>query len=445
MHFDAEVATGLAVAALAGMAVGIEREWSGHSTGPAARFAGVRTFLLLGVLGGLAGWLIQGGLVVPAVLLLAGGTALTVAAYVMAARRGGEAVEGTTEMAALVVMALGVVAGLGQPLVTSAIASVMVLALAEKSRIHDAVRRLGERELAAALQFAVLALVILPLLPAGPYGPFGSIRPRALWTVVLLFSGLNFAGYLASRALGLHRGYSLSGLLGGLISSTAVTLQFSRRSREIPAAGLALASGVVGACTVLVLRVTAIAAVLNRPVALALVPYLVPVLVSGAVLFGLAYFRQRGARQADAPEEGRNPLGLWSALKMALAFQAVLVAVPFVQQRLGAPGGACLGRGARVHRHGRADLCHGAAGRRAGDGGPRRPGHRGGDPVEHGAEAGGCRSRRAGGVPPCGRPRPRGAWRGELPGTLARALKVLAGVGGPPFSGADRGPHHRGS
>ncbi|HET9040614.1 MAG TPA: MgtC/SapB family protein [Gemmatimonadales bacterium] len=338
MHFDAEVATGLAVAALAGMAVGIEREWSGHSTGPAARFAGVRTFLLLGVLGGLAGWLTKGGLVGPGLALVAGGTGLTVAAYVMAARRGGEAVDGTTEMAALVVMALGLVAGLGFPLVTSAIASVMVLALAEKSRIHDAVRRLGERELTAALQFAVLALVILPLLPAGPYGPFGSIRPRALWTVVLLFSALNFAGYLASRALGPHRGYSLSGLLGGLISSTAVTLQFSRRSREIPAAGRALASGVVGACTVLVLRVTVIAAVLNATVARALIPYLAPVLASGAVVFGLAYLRQEKARAAEAPEEARNPLGLWSALKMALAFQAVLVAVPFVQQWLGAPG-----------------------------------------------------------------------------------------------------------
>jgi uncharacterized membrane protein (DUF4010 family) len=241
-------------------------------------------------------------------------------------------------MAALVVMALGLVAGLGFPLVTSAMASVMVLALAEKSRIHDAVRRLGERELTAALQFAVLALVILPLLPAGPYGPYGSIRPRALWTVVLLFSALNFAGYLASRALGPHRGYSLSGLLGGLISSTAVTLQSSRRSREIPTAGRALASGVVGACTVLVLRVTVIAAVLNATVARALIPYLSPVLASGAVVFGLAYLRQEKARAAETPEEARNPLGLWSALKMALAFQAVLVAVPFVQQWLGAPG-----------------------------------------------------------------------------------------------------------
>ena len=153
--------------------------------------------LLLGLLGGIAGWLIGGGLVVAGALLVAAGGALTVAAYVMAARAGGDSIEGTTEVAALMVLALGLVAGLGFPLLTSAVASVMVLALVEKTRIHGAIRRLGETEFTAALQFAVLALVILPILPEGPYGPFESIRPRALWTAVLLFSALNFAGYLA--------------------------------------------------------------------------------------------------------------------------------------------------------------------------------------------------------------------------------------------------------
>jgi uncharacterized membrane protein (DUF4010 family) len=338
MHFDATVAGQLAVAALAGTSVGIERERSGHTTGPQARFAGVRTFFLLGVLGGLAGWFIDGGAVGTGLLLLAGGMGLTIAAYLMAARRGGEAVEGTTEMAALVILGLGVVASLGFPLVTSAIASVMVLALVEKTRIHDAIRRVGERELAAALQFAVLALVILPLVPKGPYGPFGSIRPRALWTVVLLFSALNFAGYLTSRTLGVRRGYSLSGVLGGLVSSTAVALQFSRRSREIPAAGRALALGVVGACTVLVVRVAIITIVLNAPVAIALVLYLAPIALVGAMVFAFMYLRPSGNEQRDMLEERRSPLGLWTALKMALAFQIVLSILPFVQQRLGSTG-----------------------------------------------------------------------------------------------------------
>ncbi|MFL5403836.1 MAG: MgtC/SapB family protein [Gemmatimonadales bacterium] len=338
MRVDLSVAAGLAVAGLAGLAVGIEREWSGHATGPAARFAGVRTFLMLGLLGGLAGWLIEGGLLLPGALLLASGSLLTVAAYVMAARRGGAAVEGTTEVAALVVLALGAIAGLGFPLVTSAVASVMVLALVEKTRIHSTIERLGERELKAALQFAVLAVVILPLLPAGPFGPYDSIRPRAIWLVVLLFSGLNFAGYLISRWLGTSRGYGLTGLLGGLISSTAVTLQFSRRSRDMPAAGRALALGVVGACTVLVLRVEILAAALQSDVALALIRYLVPVLLAGAAVLLVLYLRRGRKSEREAADPARNPLGLWSAIRLAIAFQVVLLLVPLVRHLWGVKG-----------------------------------------------------------------------------------------------------------
>lgn len=337
IRFDTQVAGWLAVATLAGMAVGIEREWSGHTVGPHARFAGVRTFLLIGLLGGLAGWLVGNDLTGVGLVLLGGVISLTVAAYVVVAKQGGEAVDGTTEMAALVVLALGVIAGLGFPLVTSAIASVMVLALAEKTRIHSAIKRLGEPELTAALQFAVLALVVLPLLPTGPYGPYDSIRPRALWTVVLLFSGLNFAGYIATRALGLQRGYSVSGVIGGMVSSTAVTLQFSRRSRDDPGAGRALALGVIGACTIIVIRVTLLAAVLNRAMAVRLVPYLLPVLLCGGLIFGVIYLRPDHDTADSRPEVG-NPLGLWNALKMALAFQLVLLLIAFARARIGNTG-----------------------------------------------------------------------------------------------------------
>jgi uncharacterized membrane protein (DUF4010 family) len=339
MGVDLTVATRLAVAGLAGLAVGIEREWSGHATGPAARFAGVRTFLLLGLLGGLAGWLIDGDLMAPGVLLLGSGAALTVAAYVMAARRGGDdAGDGTTEVAALVVLGLGAISSLGFPLVTSAVASVMVLALAEKTRIHSAIDRLGERELKAAFQFAVLAVVILPLLPAGPYGPYDSIRPRAIWTVVLLFSGLNFAGYLISRWLGTSRGYGLTGLLGGLVSSTAVTFQFSRKSRDTPALGRPLALGVVGACTVLVPRVEILATALEPRVALALIPYLVPVLLTGAAILLMLYLRRGKKPDRDGAEPARSPLGLGSAIRLALVLQTVLLLVSLVRQTWGAKG-----------------------------------------------------------------------------------------------------------
>jgi uncharacterized membrane protein (DUF4010 family) len=337
MRVDLTVATGLAVAGLAGLAVGIEREWSGHATGPAARFAGVRTFFLLGLLGGLGGWLIDGGFIAPGVVLLASGAVLTVAAYVMAAHSHGT-VDGTTEVAALVVLALGAIATLGFPLVTSAVASVMVLALAEKTRIHSAIDRLGERELKAALQFAVLAVVILPILPAGPFGPYDSIRPRAIWVVVLLFSGLNFAGYLISRWLGTSRGYGLTGLLGGLVSSTAVTFQFARRSRDAPTLGRALGLGVVGACTVLVVRVGILATALQPNLGLALIPYLAPMLVVGAAVLLVLYLRRGKKREREPAEPARNPLRLWNAIRMALAFQVVLLLLPLVRNLWGVKG-----------------------------------------------------------------------------------------------------------
>jgi uncharacterized membrane protein (DUF4010 family) len=337
LNVDLTTAAGLAVAALAGLAVGVEREWSGHASGPNARFAGARSFLLLGLLGGIAGWLLAGGLTAVAVVLLAAGATLSVAGYVMAARRPGSngtpdetLVGGTTEVAALVVLAIGTVSGLGYPLLTSTVAAVMVLALAEKTRIHSAIGRIGKPELAATLQFAVLALVILPLLPAGPYGPFDSVRPRSLWVLVLIFSGLNFIGYLMGRAIGPRRGYNLTGLIGGLVSSTAVTLRFSRKSREEPAASQGLALGVVGACTVVIVRVLAVTTILRPAVTLALLPYFAPALVVGVGVYAIA--SRRGDKESESLPPSKNPLGLWEAVKMAVAFQLVLLLVPLARQ-----------------------------------------------------------------------------------------------------------------
>lgn len=338
MVLDSGVAAALGVAALAGTAVGIERERSGHAEGPSARFAGVRTFFLIGILGGLAGWLLRSDLTAASVVILASAALLIIAAYVMVARRGGDAVDGTTEMAALVVLTLGVVSGLGFPLVTSAITSVMLLALAEKTRIHAAIQRIGELELASALRFAVLALVVLPVLPAGPYGPFDTFRPRSLWTVVLLFSALNFVAFLASRSLGARRGVGVSGLLGGLISSTLVTLHFSQRSRRDHHLGSALAFGVIGACTVLVLRVCTLTAVLNQAMLRWVVAYLTPVLLMGVFASVILYYRQQGASVPTGQHDIDNPLGLRSALVMAAGFQVALFAIAWMQARVGTPG-----------------------------------------------------------------------------------------------------------
>lgn len=333
-----DAAARLGTAALVGLAVGTEREWSGHASGPAARFAGIRTFLLLGMLGGSAGLLFAWDFSAAGATLLGASCAFVVVAYAMAVRRPEFGLDGTTEGAALVVLALAVLAGVGQPALAAGAVAVALLALGEKERIHWLVRKIGEREMRATLQFAVLALVVLPLLPAGPFGPFGGIRPRALWAIVLLFSGLNFAGHVARHAAGPERGYGVTGMLGGLVSSTAVTLQFSRLSRRDESLSRPLALGVVGACTVLVARVLVAAAVLNFDVARQLVVYLLP---SGLVGAGFVMAAARRSWPAVGPEgkpDTRSPLRLWSAVQLALAFQAAIMLLAIVQSWWGTAG-----------------------------------------------------------------------------------------------------------
>jgi uncharacterized membrane protein (DUF4010 family) len=336
-----ELAVRLAIAALVGLAVGVEREWSGHGDrGLHPRFAGVRTFLLMGAIGGVSGWLVADGWLPVAVTLLAGSALLVAAAYFSAARAGGaEAVDGTTEVAALVVLALGVLAGIGQTAVAGGAGTLMVLALMEKAAIQGAVKRLDESELRGAFLFAALGLVVLPVLPHRSFGPLGGFNPRALWIVVLIFSGINYAGFIARRLVGPSRGYGVTGALGGVVSSTAVALQFARLSRDRPHLGLALATGTVAASTVLLPRVVIVSYLLTPAVSLAVLPYLVPPFVVGALAVGVLLWRARGAPADGAPpDRERNPLRLGSAIQMALAFQLALMGIEWVRAQFGSSG-----------------------------------------------------------------------------------------------------------
>jgi len=327
----------LAVAGLIGLAIGVEREWSGHASGPCARFAGARTFFLLGLVGGIAGWLSAQDRLLLAAALVGGAASLAVAAYVVASKRTGDR-DGTTEAAALLVLATGSLSGLGYRTLAAGVAAVAVLGLAEKSRIREFIAGIGKTELRAALHLIVLAVVVLPLLPTGPFGPGGAIRPRELWSVVLIFSAVNFVGYLARGAVGADRGYGIAGMLGGLVSSTAVTLGFSRQSRVTPEYARGLALGVIAACTVLLPRVLTVTVVLSPPVALRLLPYLIaPAIVAGCLL-AYALLRKQPSPAHGEERNSGNPLRLGAAVQMALAFQLVLLAVP-AAERLWGPGG----------------------------------------------------------------------------------------------------------
>jgi uncharacterized membrane protein (DUF4010 family) len=325
----------LVAATLAGLAVGLERQWSGHASGLNARFGGLRTFTMIGLVAGIAGWWTTAGLMGPATVLLAGTVAIIIVAYFAASRTD---IDATTEVAALVVVVAGVLAGAGEVTLASGITALTVLLLVEKSRLHDLVGRLGDVELLAAARFAVMAAVVLPLLPSeplGPFGPFGEIRIQQLWALVLFFSGLSFVGFLARRAFGPRRGYAIAGALGGLVSSTSVTLTFSRLSRTQPESGRMLASGVLGANVMLFPRVLLASAVLAPTLAWALWPaFLAPVAI-GLVL--LARGITTHTDDTDAPAD-QNPLHIAAALQMAVLFQVVLSLVSLAERWFGEAG-----------------------------------------------------------------------------------------------------------
>ena len=323
----------LLIAALGGAAVGLERQWSGHAVGPGARFAGIRTFTMLGAVGGFSGWLWTAGVTAPAAILFAGAVMIVVAAYVAGSRHD---IDGTTEVAALVVLAAGVLAGVGSIRLASGITALATLLLVEKSTLHALVQRIDDVGLRSGVRFAVMALVILPLLPEGPYGPLGGIRPREIWALVLFFSGLSFAGYVARRVVGPGHGYLVTGLLGGLVSSTMVTFTFARTSMTDRASDKTLAFGAVAANAMLYPRVLVATAILNAAVVPPLVPYLVPPALVAA-LVAVAGTR-RSLAEVPPDESLRNPLQLSAALQMALVFQAVLMAVHLAREAWGQSG-----------------------------------------------------------------------------------------------------------
>ena len=327
----------LAVAALVGLAVGVEREWSAAQGKANDRFAGVRTFLLFGLIGGATSVLTAEIGAAVGVAILAGSLAIVAAAYFTAASGGVR--DSTTEVAAIVVLAAGAIAGWGLFVPASAIAALTALALVSKGKLHEAVDRLRSEEIEAAARFAALALVVLPLLPKGPLEKYGGIEPQKLWGLVLLFSGLSFAGYVAMRLAGRKRGYGVAGLLGGIVSSTAVTYTFARESRRDAAAATALALGVVAACTVLPFRVAVLSAVLHRETALALLPAVVLPAAAGLVFVGVALWRGREEKgPAGKATEPKNPLRLMGAIQMVVLFQVVLWILHFVRERLGESG-----------------------------------------------------------------------------------------------------------
>ncbi|HDR28759.1 MgtC/SapB family protein, partial [Rhodovulum sp.] len=269
---DFELFRRLGLALAIGLLFGLERGWHARGEPEGERVAGLRTFGLTGLLGGVCGWL--GMLVGPVFPGLAfGAMAALVAVTYWAQIEENEDQGLTTEVALLLTFALGAAALLGDMAAAAAVAVVATALLSLKRVLHGWVARIRQFELAALVQLAVISVVILPLLPNRGYGPGATLNPHELWLAVVIVAGLSFLGYAAIRVAGAGLGAVITGLFGGLASSTSTTLALSRLVRSDARLGPVMAIGVVLAGSVTFLRVLVVGTIFARDL---LAPLLVP-------------------------------------------------------------------------------------------------------------------------------------------------------------------------
>ena len=327
----------LLVALAVGLLIGMEREW--RRRGGDEPHIGLRTFGLIGLMGGLAGLLqpVLGGWLVAAALL-------ALAVLLISDRRKNElgalAEDMTTLIAALVATLLGALATSGMPQLASAAAVVVVLLLNLKPTLHRWVEALSEVELHAVLRLLVISLVILPVLPNAGYGPYQALNPKVIWLFVVMIATLSFVGYLAIRILGARRGYLATGLFGGLVSSTATTAALARLGRRDAAAAPALASGIAVANAVMAVRMLAIVAAIDPGLAIA-ASWPLGLAAVAAMLFALLLWRMSaktsGKTKTDSIEM-ENPFDIWPALRFAALLAVILVLARFLEDRYGQNG-----------------------------------------------------------------------------------------------------------
>jgi uncharacterized membrane protein (DUF4010 family) len=334
--FTAAWAFRFAAALALGLLLGLEREWAKDED--ESTFAGVRTFALITLTGAVTAFLQQElGLNGLALAVFAAIGALIVVSYAVTAAKGDVGM--TTEVSALLAFVLGALCGFGQVGVASASAVASLLLLALKGYLHQLARRVEIADIYATLKFALISVIILPLLPNETFGPapLDVINPYKVWLMVVLIAGLNFVGYLLVKVLGSEHGIGLTGVLGGLVSSTAVTLSFSQRSRKEPSQSQAFVLAIVIAWTIMFVRVVVMTGVVYRPLAAPLGVALGMMTVAGLGVC-LVLWRRSRSRPTGTVTTGANPFELGEAIKFGLLFGVVTVAAKAAQVYLGEGG-----------------------------------------------------------------------------------------------------------
>ena len=330
------------VALAIGLLIGLQREyahWSEHGKNEGeSLFAGARTFPLLAVFGCAAALLaaMVGSPLVLFAAILATGLVISVA-YYFEARAGSSGI--TTEVAALTTVLIGAFCYHGHLRLAAALGVAVTVLLALKIQTQVFIRRLEPEDVYSTLKFAVITIVVLPLLPRTGYGPepLSVLVPYKIWLMVVFISGISFLGYVLIKAVGAHRGVGLTGILGGLASSTAVTLSFSQRSRTVDGLAQPFALAILLSWSIMFIRVLIEVAALN----LSLLRIVwIPVVAALGVTFTYCIFlyRKQSVDKQNEDDRFKNPFELGPALTFGFLFAVILLIAKAATMYLGDTG-----------------------------------------------------------------------------------------------------------
>jgi uncharacterized membrane protein (DUF4010 family) len=322
----------LVLALALGLLIGLERSWRGRHGEEGSRIAGLRTFGLISLLGGL--WALLAQHFGPVLLGLAflGLTLVILVSYLDSVRQSGDRGV-TTVVAALITFALGALSMVGYVGVAAAVAVVVTILLGLKPLLHGWVAGLRQEELYAVYKLLLISIVLLPVLPNQGFGPWETLNPYEIWWMVVLIAGVSFIGYFAIRIAGEGRGVLLAALSAGLVSSTALTLSFSRLARANPQGQALLAAGIAFASATMFPRLLLIVGIVSPPLALDL---FLPLSLVGVSIYGGGYWVWRHSREQTTPRiRVDNPCDLGMAIRFGGLLAFVMLASRALKEWLG--------------------------------------------------------------------------------------------------------------
>ena len=334
---DADIMWRLGAALLIGLLIGLERGWQDRELAEGQRVAGFRTCAVVSLLGAVGALLAPqiGGFGFAAMLLTLG---LLLAAGYWQAMRATSDFSVTTMIAVLLAFALGALAGVGEILPAAAAAVAVTLILGLKPELHGLLKWIERDELLATLRLLVITVAVLPLLPNEGYGPWQALNPYRLWWMVVLIAGISYVGYFAIRLVGARRGLLLTGLLGGLASSTATAVTFSRMARERPASAPMLAAGAVLASTVMFPRLALLVALLAPAVLPDILRAFIPAVIVGGLVAAWLIRMAKGGGGETSSFVPDNPLNLRMAIQFGLLLTVLSLLAHAAEEWLGQTG-----------------------------------------------------------------------------------------------------------